>query len=286
MVYMDDIVVYSATAEEHLSLLEGVFQRLSKAGLKINPAKTTLVSREVAYLGHIISAGGVRPNPKKVWAVQNLKAPSSAKEVRTFLGLTGYYRRFIPAYAAIAEPLFALTRAGTLFRWGKREQTAFDLLKTHLCEAPTLAYPRRDRQNIVDCDASDVAAGAVLMQVTPEGEEVVVQYASYTFSGAETRWPIMEKEAYAVVWAVSTFRAYLLGAPVLIRTDNSAVSTLKTAKHAKLRRWAIVMEEFDYRIQHRAGKSIPMSTRCRVCPPTNHASQHPPTSTSRPPRWP
>ena len=141
MVYMDDIVVYSATAGEHLSLLEGVFQRLSKAGLKINPAKTTLVSREVAYLGHIISAGGVRPNPKKVWAVQNLRAPSSAKEVRTFLGLTGYYRRFIPAYAAMAEPLFALTRAGTLFRWGEREQTAFDLLKTHLCEAPTLAYP-------------------------------------------------------------------------------------------------------------------------------------------------
>ena len=254
MVYMDDIVVYSATADQHLALLEGVFQRLSDAGLKINPAKTTLVSREVTYLGHVISAGGIRPNPKKVWAVQNLKAPASAKEVRTFLGLTGYYRRFVPAYAAIAEPLYRLTRAGALFRWGEQEQTAFDLMKSKLCEAPTLAYPRRERQNIVDCDASDVAAGAVLMQLTEEGNEVVIQYASYTFSGAETRWPTMEKEAYAVVWAVSTFRAYLLGSHVIIRTDNSAVSTLKTAKHAKLQRWAIVMQEFEYTIQHRAGK--------------------------------
>ena len=118
MVYMDDIVVYSATAAKHLALLEGVFQRLSSAGLKINPAKTTLVSREVTYLGHVISAGGIRPNPKKIWAVQNLKAPASVKEVRTFLGLTGYYRRFIPAYAAIAEPLYSLTRAGSLFCWG------------------------------------------------------------------------------------------------------------------------------------------------------------------------
>ena len=138
--------------------------------------------------------------------------------------------------------------------WGQKEQTAFDLLKARLCAAPTLAYPRRERRNIVDCDASDVAAGAVYMQVTEEGEEVVIQYASYTFSGAEVRWPIMEKEAYAVVWAVSTFRSYLLGSPVTIRNDNSAVSTLKTAKHAKLKRWAIMMEEFEYTIVHRAGK--------------------------------
>ena len=254
MVYMDDIVVYSSTAEKHLELLEGVFQRLQQAGLKINPAKTTLVSREVVYLGHVISAQGIKPNPKKVRAVQDIKAPTTAKEVRTFLGLTGYYRRFVPAYAAIAEPLYALTRAGAIFCWGQKEQVAFDLLKAALCEAPVLAYPRRERQNIVDCDASDIAAGAVLMQRTETDEEVVIQYASYTFSGAETRWPIMEKEAYAVVWAVTTFRSYLLGAPVLIRTDNSAVSTLKTAKHAKLRRWAIVMEEFEYIIQHRAGK--------------------------------
>ena len=254
MVYMDDIVVYSQTADQYLKLLEGVLQRLSRAGLKLNPTKTTLASREVVYLGYVISECGIKPNPKKISAVMNLKPPTTAKEVRTFLGLTGYYRRFVPVYAAIVEPLYALTRAGTVFVWGDRERAAFDLLKQRLCEAPTLAYPRRDRKNIVDCDASDVATGAVLMQLTETGEEVVIQYASYTFSGAEVRWTIMEKEAYAVVWAVSTFRAYLLGSQVTIRTDNSAVSTLKTAKHAKLKRWAIMMEEFDYVLQHRPGK--------------------------------
>ena len=254
MVYMDDIVLYSKTAEEHLYVLEGVLQRLAKAGLKINPKKTSLVAREVSYLGHVVSAQGIRPNPEKVRAVMILKPPSNVKEVRMFLGLVGYYRRFIQAFAAIAEPLYKLTRAGVPFEWGHVQQTAFDLLKKELCESPVLAYPRRDRQNIVDCDASDVAAGAVLMQVDKSGQEVPIQFASYTFSGAEQRWPTMEKEAYAVVWALSTFRPYLLGSQCVVRTDNSAAATLKTARHAKLKRWAVVLEEFDYVVHYRAGK--------------------------------
>ena len=254
MVYMDDIVVFSATASEHIQLIDEVLQKLRGAGLKINPAKTTLVAHEVRYLGHVVSAAGVRPNPAKIQAVADLKAPQSAKEVKMFLGLAGYYRRFIPAFASLAAPLNALTKGGVKFEWTQQHQVAFDTLKEKLCQAPILEYPRRGRQNIIDCDASDEAAGAVLMQQTPEGKEVVIQYASYTFSDVEKRWPAMEKEAYAVVWAVTTFRAYVLGSTVIIRTDNTSSATLKKAKHAKLQRWAMTLAEYDYELRYRPGK--------------------------------
>ena len=254
MVYMDDIVIYSATAREHIRIIDQVLQKLMGAGLKINPAKTTLVAHEVKYLGHVISADGVKPNPAKIHAVTELKAPRTAREVKMFLGLVSYYRRFIPSFASLALPLNELTRGGAKYEWNQRQQTAFELLKKKLCESPILEYPRRGRQNIIDCDASDEAAGAVLMQRTSEGREVVIQYASYTFSEVERRWPAMEKEAYAVVWAVTTFRAYILGQPVIIRTDNTSAATLKKAKHAKLQRWAMTLEDFDYELQYRPGK--------------------------------
>ena len=154
----------------------------------------------------------------------------------------------------MAAPLYELTKKNTVFQWGERQQAAFDLLKERLCCAPILAYPRRDRDFILDCDASDEAAGAVLMQKDEDGQEVVVQYASYTFTGPECRWATMEKEAYAVVWAISTFRPYLLGQTFLVRTDNSATSFLRHARQPKLQRWAVVLSEFSYTIEHRAGK--------------------------------
>ena len=193
LVYLDDIIIYSVDEIRHLSLLEQVLQRLSDAGLKLNPKKTTLVSREVNYLGHVVSADGVRPDPKKVKAVAQLAPPTSVREVRSFLGLAGYYRWFIDGFAAVAAPLYALTKKQARFEWGAQQQTAFDALKSLLCRAPILAYPRRNRAFVLDCDASDDAAGAVLTQIDEEGHEVVVQYASYTFTGAEQRWPIMER---------------------------------------------------------------------------------------------
>ena len=145
LVYMDDIIIYSATASEHLGLIANVLSRLSQAGLKLNPKKTTLVSCEVKYLGHVVSAEGVKPDPKKVSAVAQLVAPSNVREVRSFLGLAGYYRRFVDAFAAVAAPLYELTKKNVPFVWGERQQAAFDLLKERLCTAPILAYPRRDR---------------------------------------------------------------------------------------------------------------------------------------------
>ena len=254
LVYLDDIIIYSKDVEHHLAVFEQVLVRLSDAGLKLNPKKTTLVSREVNYLGHVVSADGVRPDPKKVKAVMQLLPPTSVREVRSFLGLAGYYRRFIDGFAALATPLYALTKKQARFEWKEPQQVAFESLKTRLCEAPILAYPRRDRAFVLDCDASDEAAGAVLTQVDEDGDEVVVQYASYTFTGAEQRWPTMEKEAYAVVWAMNVFRPYLLGRSFTVRTDNSATSFLKQARQPKLQRWAVALSEYDYVVKHRPGK--------------------------------
>ena len=254
LVYMDDIVVYSESIQEHLRLLEEVFKRLLEAGLKINPKKSTLVATEVRYLGHVVSALGIRPDPSKVKAVQNLKEPQTVRQVRMFLGLVGYYRKFIPAFATLAEPLSALTRKGQEFLWTPKCQQAFELLRERLCLAPILSYPRREWPCILDCDASDYAAGAVLMQKNASGQEEVVQYASCSFSEQERKWATMEKEAYAIVWAITTFRTYLLGRKFTVRTDNSAASTLKTARQPKLQRWAIILAEYDYEVEYRPGK--------------------------------
>ena len=254
LVYMDDIVVYSETPEEHLALLEDVLKRLAMAGLKLNPKKTVLVAKEVNYLGHVVSFDGIKPNPKKVQAVQSIRPPTNVREVRMFLGLTGYYRKFIPAYATLAGPLHNLTKKDQVFEWTAECQKAFELLKQCLITAPILAYPQRERQSIVDCDASADAVGAVLMQKTEDGREVAIQYASRSFSEQEKRWTTMEKEAFAIVWAVTTFRTYLLGERFVVRTDNSAAATLKKAKQPKLQRWAVLLAEFDYHVEHRPGK--------------------------------
>ena len=254
LVYMDDIIIYSATPQEHLVTLADTLERLANAGLKINPSKTTLVCQEVNYLGHIISAEGIRPNSDKIAAIRNLKPPSSVREVRMFLGLTGYFRKFVKAYATLAEPLYALTKKHAFFRWTDQHQTGFDLLKQQLCAAPVLAYPRRHRKNIVDCDASEIAAGAVLMQLDEQGNECVIQYISCTFNETQRRWPIVEREAYAIVWAITTFRPYLLGTSFTVRTDNSAAAAIKTAKQPKLQRWSVTLAEYDFTVEYRPGK--------------------------------
>ena len=211
MVYIDDIIVYSATPEQYLALLAEVLMRLRAAGLKINPSKTTLVRPEVKYLGHIISAKGMRPNISKVQAIKDLATPTSVRDVRRFLGLTGYYRKFAPHYASIAAPLYALTKKDTRFHWSEEHENTFQSLKQLLYSALTLAYPRRGRENIVDCDASDIAAGAIYMQHNEKGDEHIIQYISCTFTDVQRRWPSVEHKAYAVVWAMTTFRPYLLG---------------------------------------------------------------------------
>ena len=164
LVFLDDIIVYGSSFEEEISRLKQVFTRLIQAGLKLKPKKCVLFQKKVAYLGHIVSDAGVSPDPSKVEAIEKWPTPSTLTEVRSFLGLAAYYRRFVKDFATIASPLHKLTEKGRQFLWSDDCQTSFEGLQKCLITAPILAYPKTEEAFILDTDASNFGIGAVLSQ--------------------------------------------------------------------------------------------------------------------------
>ena len=254
--YIDDIVVFSSSLEEHIEHLNQVFQRLRDVGLKLHPKKCHFARQQVLYLGHIISAKGIYPNPEKVKAVQQFKTPTNVRAVREFLGIAGYYRRFIHQFAKIAAPLHLLTRQDTPFVWSPDCEASFCQLKEKLVTSPVLVYPNFSGPFILSTDASAAGLGAVLEQQGEDGALHPVAYASRTISKHERNYCITELEALGVVWAVRHFRAYLLGHHCTVYTDHSPVKAMLTAKHpsGRLARWSLTLAEFDLEILYRPGK--------------------------------
>ena len=205
---------------------------------KLKPSKCHFLRQSVEFLGHMITPAGIRPNPKQVMAVREFLIPQSVSQVRQFLGLTSYYRRFIGKFAKIASPLHELTRKGMEWHWTDKQQEAFDMLKTRLIESPILAYPNFKRGFVLETDASVKGLGAVLSQGQEDQRLHPVAYASRALSAAEKNYSITELETLAVVWAISHFRAYLYGHEVKVLTDHTAVKTILGApnlsgKHAR-----------------------------------------------------
>jgi transposase InsO family protein len=255
LVYLDDIIIYSNDFSEHLRRLEAVFERLRLAKLKLKPSKCNLLQRRVSFLGHVISGEGIAMQNEKVEAVQKWPQPRNLHDVRSFLGICGYYRRFIAGFSEIASPLYALTGKDVTFAWRTEHQQAFKTLKDKLTTAPVLAMPSNDGQYVLDTDASDIGLGAVLSQIQ-DGEERVIAYASRTISKPERNYETTRKELLAVVFGLKQFRQYLLGKPFTIRTDHSALSWLRRTPEPlpQLARWLTFIEQFNYTILHRAGK--------------------------------
>ena len=218
--FIDDILVFSRTLTEHLQHLRLVIERLQKAGLKLKPAKCHFVCKEVEYLGHFITPDGLKPNPRLVTAVKEFPVPRNAREVRQFLGLSSYYRRFIPLFAKIARPLHELTRNGAEFVWNRECQAAFDTLAGKLVQAPVLAYPSFDKAFTLETDASIEGIGAVLSQPQDDGQLHPIAYASRALSPQERKYAITELETLAVVWTISHFHSYLYGHSVTVFTDR------------------------------------------------------------------
>ena len=237
-IYLDDILVFSVTFEEHLEHIQQVIERLTVAGLKLKPSKCHFICQEVEYLGHLITPSGIHPNPNRVKAVQEFPVPQSVREVRQFLGVASYYRRFIRGFAKTAQPLHALTQKGAPFEWTQFCQNAFEELKSHLTESPLLAYPDFDKSFILETDASMKGLGPVLSQVQADGRPHPVAYASHALSPQEKCYAITELESLAVVWAVNYFHAYLYGHDVVVFTDHLAVKAVletpnPSGKHAR-----------------------------------------------------
>ena len=253
--YLDDIIVFSSTWEEHLARLREVFERLRHAKLKLGAPKCTFAAKEVSYLGHRVTEEGLLPDPSLLAAIRDIPPPKTATEVRSFLGLAGYYRQYVKGFAAIAAPLHALTRKDALFHWSEDCQAAFDQLKARLTTSPITAFPDFSQAFRLYTDASTAGLGAILAQVR-EGKERIICCASRALNKAEKSYPATKLECLAIVWAVAKFRPYLMAIPFEVFTDHYALQWLKTMRtgSALLHRWSAALEEYDYTVRHRPGK--------------------------------
>ena len=255
IVYIDDIVP-GATFQEHLNNLREVLDRLRSARLKLKPKKYNLAEQQVEYLGYVVSQDGLTADPKKVEAVQKFPVPADLKDLRSFLGLASYYRRFIPHFSAIAGPLFSLTRKDVKFEWSLDCQRALDQLKQLLTTAPVMTLPDFEREFLLETDASGLGLGAVLAQKQDEGLVRPIAFASRTLLPHEKNYGSTELQALAVVWAVKHYRHYLYGHRCQVYTDHEALKSLLNAPHpsGKLARWGLALQEVDIVINYRHGK--------------------------------
>jgi len=219
LIYLDDVIVISPDFDTHVSRLREMFDRLRAAGLKLKPSKCALLQCEVKYLGHVVDRDGVATDPEKVRAMRDWAVPVNLPELRAFLGLIGYYRQYILNFTGVAQPLNRLTAKGVRWQWTQAEQQPFDHLEDHLVEAPILAYSDPAKEYILDTDASNHNAGAVLSQVQ-DGREVVVAYYSKALSVPEKNYCTIRRELLAVVKAVKHFRPYLYGRTFRLQTDH------------------------------------------------------------------
>ena len=254
VLYIDDIIVFSETVETHLERLGAVLDRLRLTGLKLKPAKCQLLRTKVEFLGHIVSQDGVEVEPGKIQRILDWPEPRDLTELRSFVGLCAYYRRFVPNFSTVCKPLFDLTKKGVPFQFGRAQKHAFQTMKRLLTSAPILGYPREEGQFILDCDASNIGIGAVLSQVQ-DGEEVVLYYASKTLNKAERNYCVTRRELLAIVTFVKQFHHYLYGAKFLVRTDHAALYWLLRKKdpEGQMARWIVFLQGYNLEVQHRPG---------------------------------
>lgn len=253
-VYMDDLVIFSKNIEEHRDHLIKVIRRLKEFNLRVSVDKKQLGKREVRFMGHILSESGVRPNPDKIKAIAEVPVPKDVKELRGFLGMANYYRKFIQGFADKAEPLTALTKKGVRWGVGERELESFQALKKAMSEAPVLRFPELNRPFLLTTDASQVAAGAVLSQITEDGDHPVA-YASFKFTETETRYSAIERELLAMVRGVEQFRPYLWGTEFTIRTDHKPLLWVETLKESSARMTKLKerLTPYTFHLQHVKG---------------------------------
>ena len=254
--YLDDLILWAPTFTELIDRLSQLFTLLAENGVKLNLSKCTFGLKEVSFLGNRISEAGSTPDPKNIEAIANTKPPKTVKEVRRFLGMCGFYRRHVPAFAKIATPLTQLTRARTTFHWTESCQRAFETLKDCLVNAPVLVKVQLDQPFILTTDASNTHVGAVLSQPQPDGSNKPVGYFSKKLGSCETRYSATDKEALAIVLACRHFHHYLWGTRFTVVTDHQPLTSVfkRKTKSPRMNRWILEMREYNYEIQYVKGK--------------------------------
>ena len=246
--YLDDILIFSPDNKTHLEHLEIVFQRLREADLKLKASKCNFFKKHIQYLGHLVSGEGIEPLPEKLEAVRKMPPPTTPKEVRQFLGLVGYYRKFVPKFADIARPLTNLTKLDIPYEWTTRCQEAFEFLKEMLLKEPVLKYPDPSKPYTLFTDASKFAWACVLTQEYEhefDGKKRKIlhpiTYMSGLFKGSQVNWATLTKEAYAIYVSVKKLDHYIQDAEVTLRSDHLPLKSFlqKNTLNTKVNNWAI-----------------------------------------------
>lgn len=257
LVYIDDLLLYSVSEEEHRRLLKEVFKRLRSHNLKVNPKKCSFYCSEVNFLGHVISENGVKMDAKKLDSIKNWEPPKNVKELQSFLGLCNYYRDFIPRFASIAVPLYVLTKKDTVYTWTEESQKSFEEIKSAFLSDQVLIQPDTAKQFFLECDASDYAIGAVLSQQDDEGNLRPIGFYSRKFSAAEVNYEIYDKELLAIIEGLKNWRHYCIGTelPVKIFTDHNNLRYFMSSRQLNRRqaRWSLFLADYNFEIIVRPG---------------------------------
>ena len=255
-IYLDDLVIYSSSFEEHLHHLELVFKRLREVGLTLKSSKCNFARNEIKFLGHVVTRNGIKPNPDKIQIVENFPTPKNKTDVKSFLGLCNYYRRFVKGFASLASPIVRLTRNKVKFEWDTHCQKAFTEIKKALTAELLLIFPDFSKEFILHTDASSEGIGFVLSQII-DGIEKPISFGGRDLSPAERNYSTTERECLAVVEAVKKFEPYLESNPFTVVTDHAALKWLKNIKDPKSRlsKWSLLLQGYDMKIIHRSGVS-------------------------------
>lgn len=252
--YLDDVIVFGPDFETHLRDVETVLQRFKEANMQLSSGKCSFFRSELTYLGHIVSQEGLRPDPLKVKAMLELAVPRTKQQLQSALGAFNYYRRFIPSYATIAAPLYLVSGTHSTFEWGDAQTTAYNEIRRALATQPLLYHPDWSRPFVLQTDGSLAGIGCALIQ--RQGDiDMPITYLSRSLHPNERNWTIREIEGLAVVWSCDLLRPYLIGKEFIIETDHASLQWIMQAQApARLVRWAMRLNEFEFTIKHRKGK--------------------------------
>lgn len=256
-VYMDDLLVVSQDFGAHMDRLRVVARCLREANLTINVAKSKFCMKEIRYLGHLVSNGTIKPDPGKVEAITNYPVPRNVRQVRSFLGMCGWYQRYISGYAAIASPITDLLGKHDKFEWSSEANEAFEKLKVCMSTAPVLSHPDFSKPFTIQCDASKTGVGGVLFQLDESGGEHPIAFMSRKLNSAQRNYSVTEQECLAAILSLKKFRGYVEGHAFRILTDHASLKWLMTQKDlsGRLARWSLKLQGFDFEIEHRKGSA-------------------------------
>ena len=258
VVYIDDVVIFSDNWTSHMLQIKAFFEAVRDAGLVINLAKCDFARATVEYLGHKVGCGKVAPKDANVQTILQFPIPTCRRDVRRFLGVAGYYRRFVKNYADVTCPLTDLLKKESRFKWSENCQSAFDKIKSILTNYPVLQSPDWTKPFTLSIDASDLGVGAVLSQHVSVNEEHPVAYFSKKLIDAQRKYSTIEKETLSLILALQHFEVYLQGTsfPLRVVTDHNPLLFLNKFKNKnqRLTRWSLFLQEWDLEISHVKGK--------------------------------